>query len=430
MLRSSRRRSASLQTLVAALAACAAAAAACTAIVGVEDVTLARARDGGGTFQDDAEVTDDAEVIDASALPEASVQLALGYLHTCVRKLDGKIQCWGDNGAGQLGDGIPFEAGPRSPAKVPQDVAGIADAVQLASGLSHSCVVRRAGTVACWGINSFGQLGDGTTQRSSSAVAVTGVADAVLVAAGTSFTCAMLRDGTAKCWGANYAGQLGDNSKIDRATAAPVMQLSGVTGIATAEYHACAIVSGGNVQCWGKNAEGQLGNGNTMESLLPTPIASLTDIVQVVAASRFTCALARSGQVHCWGANNLGQLGTGSPNAAPNPSPAVTAVSDALAIWVGYEHACAVRRSGEVRCWGAAGNGQVGSGAVPDDASIPKPTAVVGVTGALGISTGGDHSCATTASGAVFCWGANSLGQLGNGTTSRAYAAVPVTGYP
>jgi alpha-tubulin suppressor-like RCC1 family protein len=184
------------------------------------------------------------------------------------------------------------------------------------------------------------------------------------------------------------------------------------------------------VKCWGKNDEGQLGNGSTMESLVPTPIASLTDIVQVVAASRFTCALERAGQVHCWGANTLGQLGTGSPNAAPNPSPAVTGVSDAIAIWVGYEHACAVRRTGEVKCWGAAGNGQVGSGAVPDDASIPKPTAVVGISGALGISTGGDHSCATTASGSVLCWGSNSLGQLGNGTTSRAYAAVPVSGYP
>jgi alpha-tubulin suppressor-like RCC1 family protein len=223
---------------------------------------------------------------------------------------------------------------------------------------------------------------------------------------------------------------VGDNTKVDRPTAAPVQQLTGVTGLATAEHHACAIVSGGTVKCWGKNDEGQLGNGSTAESLLPTPIASLTDIVQVVAASRFSCAIEQAGQVHCWGANTLGQLGTGSANAAPNPSPAVTAVSDAIAIWVGYEHACAVRRSGEVKCWGAAGNGQVGSGVVPDDASIPKPTAVVGVADGLDVSTGGDHSCTTTASGAVLCWGSNSLGQLGNGTTARAYAAVPVTGYP
>jgi len=433
VLLSSRRRLASVQALLALLAPVAAfgvGAAACSTIVGVEDVRLARGKDAGGVGIEDAEVTEDAEVLDAAGRPEASVQLALGYLHTCLRKSDGKVQCWGDNGAGQLGDAVSFDAGPRSPAKVPQDVVGLTDAVQLASGLSHSCAVRRGGTVVCWGFNFFGQLGDGTTQRSSSPVAVVGVTDAVAAAAGTSFTCALLGGGTVKCWGANYSGQLGDNTKVDRPTAAPVQQLTGATGLATAEHHACAIVGNGTVKCWGKNDEGQLGNGSTVESLLPTPIASLTDIVQVVAASRFSCALERSGQVHCWGANTLGQLGTGSPNAAPNPSPAVTALSDAIAIWVGYEHACAVRRSGVVACWGAAGNGQVGSGAVPDDASIPKPTAVVGVTGALEVSTGGDHSCTTTTSGAVLCWGANTLGQLGNGTTSRAYAAVPVTGYP
>jgi alpha-tubulin suppressor-like RCC1 family protein len=416
--------------MLAPVAALACGAAACSAIIGVEDVKLARNKDAGGVTVEDADLTTDAEEVDSSARPEASVQLALGYLHTCLRKSDGKVQCWGDNGAGQLGDSISFDAGTRNPAKVPQDVVGLTDAVQLASGLSHSCAIKRGGTIVCWGINIFGQLGDGTTQRSSSPVAVTGVTDAVAVAAGTSFTCALLKGGTVKCWGANYSGQLGDNSKIDRPTAALVQQLTGATGIATAEHHACAIVGAGTLKCWGKNDEGQLGNGTLAESLLPTPIASLTDIVQVVAASRFTCALARSGQVHCWGANTLGQLGTGSANAAPNPSPAVTAVSDAIAIWVGYEHACAVRRSGEVACWGAAGNGQVGSGSVPEDASIPRPTAVVGVTNALAVSTGGDHSCTTTTAGAVLCWGANTLGQLGNGTTSRAYAAVPVTGYP
>ena len=184
------------------------------------------------------------------------------------------------------------------------------------------------------------------------------------------------------------------------------------------------------MKCWGQNDEGQLGTGNTTESLFPSALGSLTEVVQVVAASRFTCSRQKSGQVNCWGANTLGQLGTGSPNAAPNPSPAITAVNDAIGIWVGYEHACAVRKSGAVACWGEAGDGQVGSGSVPPDASIPQPTSVVGITGALAVSTGGSHSCATTAGGGVFCWGENSLGELGNGTTDRAYAAVPVTGFP
>ena len=410
-----------------ALATASAAAVACSALIGVEDVRL--------SGRSDAEPEDSGEDRDVSRRPDGasrlpSVQLAAGFLHTCARTLDGKVRCWGDNGAGQLGDGISFDAGERSPALVPQDVPGVTDAVQIASGASHSCVVKRGGTVACWGVNTFGQLGDGTTARSSSPVNVIGVSDAVSIACGTSFTCVLTTKRKVSCWGANYSGQLGDGTKVDRPTAAFVSQLDGVTAVATAENHACAVVAGGAVQCWGKNSEGQLGNGSTTDSLFPTPLASLAGVEQIVAASRFTCVRLGSGQVSCWGANTLGQLGTGSPNPSPNPSPATTSVSDALSIWVGYEHACAVRKTGAVVCWGAAGSGQVGSGSVAEDASVPRPTAVVGVSGALGVSTSGDHSCATTDTGAVFCWGGNSLGELGNGTTQRAYAAVPVTSFP
>ena len=405
-------------------------AAACSAIVGVEDVTFARPKDSGGLGADDGEVRGDAEIRDGAKTPEASVQLAAGYLHTCARRADGEVRCWGDNGAGQLGDGVPFDAASGAPALAPQDVVGINDAIDVTSGVTHSCAIRKGGSVMCWGVNTFGQLGDGTMQRSSRPVAVAGVTDAVALAAGTSFTCALLRGGTVSCWGANYSGQLGDGTKLDRPNAAPVQQLTGATAIAAAEHHACAIFGAGSVKCWGKNDEGQLGTGSTAESLFPTTLASLSDIVQVAAASRFTCSRQRSGQVNCWGANTLGQLGTGSANVAPNPSPANTAVSDAIAIWVGYEHGCAVRTSGQVSCWGSAGKGQVGSGVVAGDASIPRPTAVVGISGALGVSTGGDHSCATTDTGAVFCWGANTLGQLGNGATDPAFSAKPVIGYP
>ena len=420
-----------LAWMLAAVASTASAVLACSAIIGVEDVRLSREKDGGEELDEGVALDEGGEPIDSSpGRAEASVQLALGYLHSCARKTDGKVRCWGENGAGQLGDGIPFEAGTRPVRVVPQDVAGVDDAIELASGLSHSCVIRRGGGVACWGLNTFGQLGDGTTTRSSSAVTVTGVAGAISLAAGTSFTCALLSGGAVSCWGANYSGQLGDNSKVNRPTAAPVQGLTGAVSLAAGEHHACAVVAKAKVMCWGKNDEGQLGNGSTVESLVPTPLASLDDVVQVVAASRFTCARLAFGQVNCWGANTLGQLGTGSPNAAPNPSPAITAVSDAVSIWVGYEHACAARRGGEVSCWGAAGEGQVGSGSVPADASVPRPTTVVGISGALAVSTGGDHSCGTTSTGGIFCWGSNTLGQLGNGTKERAFAAVPVSGFP
>jgi alpha-tubulin suppressor-like RCC1 family protein len=412
------------------VAAGAALAVACNAIVGVEDVHLARALDGGFT-QDDADIPDEGTPPDATpATPDAQVDLALGFLHTCARRLDGTVQCWGEDGTGELGDGIPFDGGSRPPALVPQPVVGVSDAVAIASGVSHSCIARKGGSVSCWGYNFFGQLGDGTNTKSSSPVTVLNVSDAVSVAAGTSFSCALLRSGTVSCWGANYSGQLGDGTKNDRPTAAPVQGLSNAVSIALAETHACAIVSGGTVSCWGENAVGQLGNGSLAESLSPAPIASLSDIVQIAAASLFTCARQRSGQVYCWGSNSLGQLGNGSPNDSPNPSPLLTAVNDAIWIWTGYEHACAVRKSGAVACWGRAADGQVGSGATAPDASIANPTTVIGVSGALAVSTGGDHSCATTRAGEVYCWGSNTLGEVGDGTKNTAYSAVKVGGYP
>lgn len=413
----------------AALGAASAILVACNAILGVEDVRLAQDRDGA-TSGDETDPPEGGGPLDAATTPEASVELALGFNHTCARKLDGRVRCWGENGAGQLGDGVPFEAGARSPALVPQLVVGIDDAVQLAAGVGHACAVRRSGAVACWGLNSFGQLGDGTTTRSSSPVAVKNLTDAIAVACGTSFSCALRRGGEVSCWGANYSGQLGDGTKSDRPEPAPVASLSGAIGVAAAEHHACAVLSGGAVTCWGQNDDGQLGNGTVVESLTPAPVPSLSDVAQVVSAARFSCARQRSGQVSCWGANDVGQLGTGVANAAPNPSPALTRVSDAVAVWVGYEHGCAVRRSGQVACWGAADRGQVGSGTAVADASIPEPTTVVGLSGALGISTGGDHSCATTRTGAVFCWGANTLGQLGDGTKNSSPSAVPVVSFP
>ena len=409
-----------------AVAVASAAAVACSALVGVEDVRLRRTADGAAA--DSGKKPGNPEN-DGATPGEAIVQVALGYLHTCARKGDGKVSCWGDNGAGQLGDSVPFDGGARAPALVPQDVPGIDDAVQLASGVSHSCVVRRSGTVSCWGINTSGQLG-GSVPRSSSPVDVTGITTAVAITCGTSFTCAVLMGGTVSCWGANSSGQLGDGTKIARPTAAPVSQLTGVISLAAAESHACAVVAGGAVKCWGRNADGQLGNGTTVDSLVPTPLGALAGVAQIAAASRFTCARLTSGQLNCWGANADGQLGTGTSNLAPNPTPAITNVADAIAIGVGYNHACAVRRTGDVVCWGAAGSGQVGSGQVPADASVPSPTAVVGLTGALDVSTGGNHSCATTGTGAVLCWGNNVFGQLGDGTTQSAYTAVSVTTVP
>ena len=399
--------------------------AACSALVGVEDVHLAISRDTG--VDDSPFSADTAPVPDGGYIVvEAGVEVAAGFLHTCARK-DGRIKCWGGNINSQLGAG---DSGPSTESKTPIDVLGITDAISLSSGNSHSCVVRRGGKVSCWGYNLFGQLGNATTNEAPFPVDAIGIDNAVAVSCGSTFTCALLTTGKVSCWGDNSNGALGDGTTIDRTTPALVLELDDAVAITTAMQHACAVLKSGGVKCWGTNTDGQLGNGTTTKSYVPVA-ASASGALQVIAASQFTCARDASGQVTCWGSNFLGELGTGATNPAPNPSPAISSVHDAIDLAAGYQHACAARRNGEVQCWGAAGEGQVGTGSITlSDAAIPRPTTVVGVSGALGVSAGGDHSCAVDSRGGVFCWGDNSFGELGNGTEDTAYAAVPVAGYP
>lgn len=419
--------------LVLAMGTASLALLACNAIIGVEDVTLADGDGGKKKRPDggDVELPPDGfdPTRDGGAAPVNRATLALGFSHSCARLLDSTVKCWGENGAGQLGDGVPFETSTGKPALIPQDVSGISDATDIGAGLAHTCVVHATGAVSCWGINLFGQLGDGTKTRSSSPVSVLSIQDAVAIAGGESFTCALQKGKTVSCWGANAAGQLGDETKTDRGTPAPVRGLSGAVSLTAAKEHACAVLESGDVMCWGANANGQLGNGSITESLTPTKVAGLTGVAQVAAATRFACARQKAGPVYCWGNNAFGQLGSGSPNDAANPSPILVGdVPDAIFLWAGFEHACAVRKSGAVVCWGKAQSGQIGSGTA--EPSVPKPTAVVGVGTSRAVWTGGDRSCALTQDGKAFCWGANSAGQLGNGTTDDAPEAVQVSGFP
>lgn len=409
--------------------------AACNAIVGVDDVTL---RNTTARPKSDASLCESEDCDASTASPDGGApnaedrgSLALGAIHTCARMPNRTVRCWGDNGAGQIGSGLSLDGSQPSVLK-PQIVPGIKDAIAIASGLNHTCIVHEAGDVSCWGLNLFGQLGDGTKNTSSKPVKVLGLHGATALAGGTSFTCALRKDKTVACWGANYSGQLGDGTKVDeRPSVGPVKALGGVASIAAASDHACAVLESGGVMCWGRNTEGQLGIGSTTESLVPVKLTALSNIVQVAAAARFSCALEQGGRIYCWGANDYGQLGNGSPNATPNPSPnLVPSISDATFVWAGFEHACAVRRSGAMACWGSASAGQLGLGAIPSDASIATPVAVVGGAMALAVWTGGSRSCSMATDGRAFCWGSNSQGQLGDGTTNSAYGPVRVSGIP
>jgi len=338
--------------------------------------------------------------------------LAAGYgNHSCALLADGRVQCWGENRSGQLGDGTTS-----SKSAVPVPVGGLTNAMAVTSGGLHSCAVLADGRVQCWGENRSGQLGDGTTSSKSAVpVPVRGLTNAVAVASGWDHTCALLAEGRVQCWGANGAGQLGNGTTVRSAVPVTVSGITNAMAVAGGLGYTCAVLADGRVQCWGTVP---LGNGTTSKSAVPVTVSGITNAVAVAGGSH-TCAVLADGRVQCWGFGGKGNLGNGTTTDSGVPV-TVSGLTSAVAVAAsGCGYSCAVLADGRVQCWGH-NHGENGTKAF---SSVPMT--ISGITNAVAIATGDGDTCAALADGRVQCWGA---GPLGNGTISRSAVPVSVSG--
>ena len=350
------------------------------------------------------------------------VQVAAGAGHSCAVVTGGTVRCWGDNSSGQIGNGSSGEVDVTTPTQVSGISSG---ATQVATGRSHSCAIVASGQVRCWGANTSGQLGNGSTTNSPAPVSVTGISGATQVAVGANHSCVIVSGGQVRCWGANTSGQLGNNTTTAASSAVPVSGLTGAIQIAAGASHTCVVLSSGQGRCWGGNAKGQLGTGTTSQSLVPAVVSGLAGATLVTAGDEHTCAGVTGQTVRCWGANSSGQLGNGSSTSSAVPV-ATTGTETTGRLFSGGEHTCAVLSSGQLRCWGSNAFGQLGNGKAARLSTVLAATP--GISGSTLNAAGAAHSCVVVAGGQVRCWGANSFGQVGNGTVLGATSPVAVTG--
>lgn len=352
-----------------------------------------------------------------------AVQVSAGGYHTCAVTPSGGVKCWGYNAQGQLGDGT------NTTRATPVAVAGLSSGVSnIATGLYHTCAVTAAGATKCWGYNGYSQLGYNTssyTQNLPGDVANLGSGVAKVIA-GESHNCALTTSGGLKCWGLNNFGQLGDGTVDTSMTPAEVSGLSaGVSDVSAGGWFTCAVTAAGAVKCWGFNSQGQLGDGTYAAKRTPTNVAGLTTgAAQVSVGYEHACAVTAAGAVKCWGNNGYGRLGDGTNTSSATPVAALGLASGVSGIASGLYHTCAVTTTGAAKCWGNNGYDQLGDGT---SNGRTTPTDVAGLTvGVASISAGYYHTCATLLDSSTKCWGGNYYGQLGDSTGAQRPAPVDV----
>jgi alpha-tubulin suppressor-like RCC1 family protein len=331
-------------------------------------------------------------------------KIKAGGTHTCALKKDGSLWCWGNNYSGQLGDGTNQDR----LVAVQVISSGV---LQVSLGLQHTCAVKKDGSLWCWGRNEYGQLGDGTNTNRNKPVQIiqSGVAS---VSCGRHHTCVIKTDGSLWCWGWNEFGQLGVGTVGGSILTPTKVMSAGVSSVSLGYAHTCAVKQDGSLWCWGYNRDKQLGDGTNINR--PSPRKVLEEVLAVSLGGDHTCAIKQNGSLWCWGKNAEGQLGNGASGESV-ATPVQIMPSGVSSISLGGEHTCEVKQDGSLWCWGKNDSGQLGDGTTT---SKNSPVKII-QSDVVSVSLGYAFTCAEKTDGSLWCWGDNFYGQLGDGTTAN-----------
>ncbi len=368
---------------------------------------------------------------------------------------------WGGNVNGQLGDGTNTNRSAPVQVRDPGDPTGF---LQNAAAIScygfHSVALRTDGTVWTWGLNNYGQLGDGTSTDRNTPVQVIDPTDptgflqnVVSVATGGYHTLVVKADGTVWAWGNNNFGQLGNGTTVNSRVPVRVLDsadpsgfLQNVSGVAGGDAQTVAVKTDGTVWTWGANSYGQLGDGTTTGRSTPVQVKDLNDpsgylqnAVYVQGGAYQALALLADGTVRGWGRNDEGELGDGtfmsrtSAVQTIDPTDPSGFLQNVSVLSGGASHGVVLKGDGTVWAWGHNGLGQLGDGTTtfrnsPVQVKDPgDPSGFIQGVANLNVAGAGYHSLAIKADGTAWAWGDNDHGQLGDGTTANRPTPVQVT---
>lgn len=296
----------------------------------------------------------------------------------------------------------------------------------MAAGGGHSVFVCASGNAKATGINSFGQLGNGTTANTNTPTAVNGLTGVVATASRDQFTLFLLNDSTVWAVGYNGFGQFGNGTTTGSDTAIQIPNLTGVTKIAAGFYHSLFLKSDSTVWACGRNFSGEVGDGTQTQRNTPVKVSSLSGVVDIAAGDAHSMFLLSDSTVWSCGDNQNGCLGLGSaaPIQVVNPTQ-VTSVSGVKLIAGGFRHSLFVKHDGTAWASGFNNEGQLGDGTI-----IPKDNAVQvsNLTNVTGVSAGQYHSLFLKGDGTAWGVGYNANGQLGNGLNVNQTTPTQVTG--
>ncbi len=402
--------------------------------------------------------------------------VSVGGSTACAVTTTGGVDCWGNNGSGQLGNGTTNDSSSPSPVVTAPGVA-LDNVFAVSVANDFACAVTTNGAVYCWGDDSYGELGDNWNSGegyfecgvsdmplppfrcSKYAVPVAGLGSGVVsVSVGGAAACALTTSGAVLCWGDDSLGQLGDGQALSSSVCAPAgqaptadlcspvpipvqvldtpsadagstTQTGFVTSLSLGTYSACAATSAGSLFCWGDNSYGEGGQPAGEEANAPTAVADVSDAQLVSVGDYFACYLSVGGTVSCWGIDIINEATPPQFSYAPRP---VSGIGTAMAVFAGGASVCAAPTAGEnLVCWGNNSFGQLGNGTRMGGAPSPVSNLTftpfeVSVNRSSAAAIGTYFACGHDATGTLYCWGDNSDGELGQGTEGNP-VEVPVS---